>query len=261
MPAGRIRLRPRPPPTPLRMERTVNATQQKLVQYLHEAHATEQAVTRELQSQIAMTPRGSYRTGLEKHLEETRDHAVRVGSRLKDLGQGANPLTAVVGIAENVVGHALALGKAPWNLLRGSGGNEKVLKNARDTSASETVEIATYTAIERLARAAGDQETASLAASIRADEEKMLERIMEEIPRLTEAVVDTDVAPEPSREQSATGAAQGRKNGARKTATTTRRPAPRRGKAADEVREVPSEHARLRAAADAGDGAAAFALW
>jgi hypothetical protein len=30
-----------------------------------------------LQSQIAMTARGSYRTGLEQHLRETRDHADR----------------------------------------------------------------------------------------------------------------------------------------------------------------------------------------
>ena len=37
--------------------------QQKVVQYLNEAHASEQALVRVLQSQIAMTPRGSYRTG------------------------------------------------------------------------------------------------------------------------------------------------------------------------------------------------------
>ena len=49
--------------------------EQKIVQYLNEAHASEVALTRVLQSQIAMTPRGSYRSGLEKHLGETRDHA------------------------------------------------------------------------------------------------------------------------------------------------------------------------------------------
>ena len=42
--------------------------QQKVVQYLNEAHASEHALVRVLQSQIAMTPRGSYRSGLEKHL-------------------------------------------------------------------------------------------------------------------------------------------------------------------------------------------------
>jgi len=38
---------------------------QKIVQYLNEARATELALTRVLQSQIAITPAGSYRSGLE----------------------------------------------------------------------------------------------------------------------------------------------------------------------------------------------------
>ena len=37
--------------------------QNKIVQYLNEAHASEVALIRVLQSQIAMTPRGSYRNG------------------------------------------------------------------------------------------------------------------------------------------------------------------------------------------------------
>ena len=68
----------------------------------------------------------------------------------------------------------LALGKTPFDLLRGSGGEEKVLKNAKDACATEALEIATYTALERLAKAVGDDQTAKLAASILADEEKML---------------------------------------------------------------------------------------
>jgi ferritin-like metal-binding protein YciE len=181
-----------------------------------------------------MTPRGSYRTGLETHLDETRDHAVRVGARLDELGQGSNPLTAVVGLAETVLGQAVAFGKAPFDLLRGSGGDEKVLKNAKDACASETLEIATYTAIERLAGSVGDDETAKLAASIRADEEKMLQRIMREIPELTEAVVQADVNGEPSYDLSTTGAAetvreagQATTNGARKTTPAAKRTARR----------------------------------
>ena len=133
--------------------------QQKVVQYLNEAHASEHALVRVLQSQIAMTPRGSYRTGLEKHLDETRNHADRVGRRLQDLGQGGNPVAAIVGIVETAIGQALALGKTPFDLLRGSGGEEKVLKNAKDACATEALEIATYTALERLARSVGDDET------------------------------------------------------------------------------------------------------
>ena len=78
--------------------------------------------------------------------------------------------------------------------MRGSGGEEKILKNAKDACATEALEIATYTALERLARSVADDQTARLAASIRADEERMLARVLREIPQLTEAVVGADVA-------------------------------------------------------------------
>ena len=154
-----------------------------------------------------MTPRGAYRTALERHLGETREHAARVGERLRELGRNGNPLTAMTGAIESVIGQALALGKTPLDLLRGSGGEEKVLKNAKDACATEALEIATYTAIERLAGAVGDEETAKLAASIRADEEKMLERVLREIPKLTDAVVRAEVKGDPSYDVTATGAA------------------------------------------------------
>jgi ferritin-like metal-binding protein YciE len=210
----------------------MEASKQKVLQYLNEAHASESALVRVLQSQIAMTPRGTYRTGLETHLDETRNHAARVSRRLKTLDQGSNPFMAFVGLWENLVGQTLALGKTPFDLLRGSGGEEKVLKNAKDACATEALEIATYTAIERLAGAVGDPETAKLAASIRADEEKMLKRILREIPKLTDAVVGSDVKGNPSYDVTTTGAADAvrdavatTKTAARKTTTATKRTA------------------------------------
>jgi len=185
----------------------MTASQKNVVQYLSEAQASELALVRVLQSQIAMTPRGTYRTGLEQHLGQTRNHADRVGRRLRELGQGTHPLMAALGAVESAVGQALAFGKTPFDLLRGSGGEEKVLKNAKDAYASEALEIATYTAIERLAGAVGDEETATLAASIRADEEKMLQRVLREIPKLTDAVVRAEVKGDPSFDATTTGAA------------------------------------------------------
>ncbi|MCW2993078.1 MAG: hypothetical protein JWQ18_573 [Conexibacter sp.] len=132
----------------------MTASRQKIAQYLGEARAGEQALVRVLQSQIAMTPRG---------------------------------------LAESVVGQALAIGKTPLDLLRGSGGEEKVLKNAKDACATEALEIATYTALGRLAREVGDEPTAALADSILAQEVAMLERVMLLLPALTDAVVDAEV--------------------------------------------------------------------
>src|SRR4051812_22983622 len=213
--------------------------QQKVVQYLNEAHATEQALIRVLQSQIAMTPRGAYRTALERHLSETRDHAERVGRRLQELGQGGNPLQVVFGAVQGAVGQALALGKTPLDLLRGSGGEEKVLKNAKDASATEALEIATYTALERLANAVGDEETARLAASIRADEEKMLQRVLREIPKLTDAVVRADVKGNPSYDVAKTGAADAARDAGKAAGGTARATRTRAKRTAREARKVP----------------------
>ncbi|MGI8846093.1 MAG: DUF892 family protein, partial [Thermoleophilaceae bacterium] len=180
---------------------------QKIVQYLNEAHATELALIRVLQSQIAMTPSGPYRNGLDKHLGETRNHAERVERRLSELDAGNNPVQVVVGVAEGVLGQVLAFAKSPLDLVRGGGGEEKVLKNAKDACATEALEIATYTALERLARSVGDDTTADLAASIREDEQRMFDRVLREIPKLADAVVGAEVHGDPSYDISTTGAA------------------------------------------------------
>jgi ferritin-like metal-binding protein YciE len=203
----------------------MNQTDQKLIQYLNEAHATELGLVRVLQSQIAMTPRGSYRDGLEKHLGETRDHAERVQKRIADLDGGANPLQAGVGAVETIVAQTLALWKAPFDLLRGASGEEKVLKNAKDTSATEALEIATYTALERLAKAVGDETTAKLAASIRADEERMLQRVLREIPKLAAAVVGAEIEGESSYDVTKTGAADAARTASRRTTQRAKRTA------------------------------------
>jgi ferritin-like metal-binding protein YciE len=217
----------------------VNPSQQKVVQYLNEARASEHALVRVLQSQIAMTPRGSYRTALEQHLDVTRVHADRLSARLGELGNGGNPLTAAVGIVESVVGQMLALGKTPVDLLRGSGGEEKVLKNAKDACATEALEIATYTAIERLADSVGDERTAKLAASIRSDEEKMLQRVLREIPKLAAAVVRADVEGDPSYDITTTGAADAVREAGESVRTSARKTTAATRRTARQARKVP----------------------
>ena len=205
----------------------MSKSEQKIIQYLNEAQATEAGLVRVLQSQIAITPQGSYRSGLEKHLDETRRHAERVEERLADLDAGSNPLKAGIGAAEGVVSQVLAVAKTPWDLVRGgSGGEEKVLKNAKDACATEALEIETYTSLERLAQSVGDQTTVDLAASIRADEEKMLERLLREIPKLTEAVVGAEIEGKGSYDASQTGAAdaaRGAGQAAKRTARQARK--------------------------------------
>ena len=217
----------------------MSQSKQKVVQYLNEAHATEVGLTRVLQEQIAMTPSGSYRSGLEKHLDETRDHAERVQERLSELGFANNPLQVAFGVAEGAIGQALALAKTPLDLVRGSGGEEKVLKNAKDACATEALEIATYTALERLARSVGDSATADLAASIRKDEQKMLERILDEIPKITEAVVQAEVEGNGLYDLSQTGAADAAREAGRKAKKAARSGTAQAKRGARQARKAP----------------------
>ena len=211
----------------------------KIVQYLNEAHATEVGLIRVLQEQIAMTPRGAYRSALEKHLRETRSHADRVAARRSELESGGNPIGTIVGLAQDAVGQALALAKTPLDLVRGGGGEEKVLKNAKDACATEALEIATYISLEELARALGDEQTADLAASIRADEEAMLERIQGQLPALTRAVVAADIEGNGSYDITKTGAADAARDAVEETKEAARSAGDSAKSTARQARRVP----------------------
>ena len=217
----------------------MSKSEQKVVQYLGEAHATEVGLVGVLRSQIAMTPRGSYRDGLEKHLGETQEHARVIRERLRELGQSRNPVQVFVGFAETMISQSLALSKTSFDLLRGSGGEEKVLKNAKDAYATEALEIATYIALERLATRVGDEQTAKLAVSIRGDEERMLERISREIPKLTDAVVGADVEGKPSYDVTKTGAADATREAEREVKKAARKTNARAKRTARQARKVP----------------------
>src|SRR5437588_11845433 len=179
----------------------MNDRRQRIIEALNEAHGCEQAHEHVLQAQIAAAPRGRYRKGLQTHLRETRDHARRLEQRIGDLRKRDNVFQLGIRMFENAVEQGLSLGKAPLNilgkspleLLRGSGGPAKVLNDAKDACATEALEIARYRGIEGLAQSIGDRQTARLVASIRADEEKMLDHLVEEIPSLVNWVMDADV--------------------------------------------------------------------
>ncbi len=217
----------------------MSQSEQKIVQYLNEAHAMEQALVRVLQSQIAMTPRGRYRQLLETHLRETEGHSRRVQQRARELREGGNPLAFGIGLVQTVIGQALALGKTPLDLLRGSGGEEKVLKNAKDTAATEALEIATYTALARLARSVGDERTMQLAESILEDERRMLARVLEEIPRLTGAMVGADIEGDPSYELDETGAADALRSAGKSTRRAASKASSNARRTARQARRVP----------------------
>jgi rubrerythrin len=87
----------------------------------------------------------------------------------------------------------MAVAKGPLHMIRGSGEQEKMLKNAKTEYFNEHEEIANYLAIEIFAEKVGDRETAKLAKSIRRDEERMARFLEGQIKALSRAVVSDEV--------------------------------------------------------------------
>jgi ferritin-like metal-binding protein YciE len=157
--------------------------------YLDEAHAMETALVTNLSAHIALTTDPDYRALLERHLEETRAQVRNIERRRKVVGRGRrNPIAAGFGLARDIAGQALVLTKGPLDGLRTADQRERMLKNARDECATEALEIATYDVLETVAKAAGDNPTAKLAADHRKQEERMLTDLRAVIARLA---VDT----------------------------------------------------------------------
>lgn len=168
----------------------LNERDTKLVQYLTEAYGKEKELETALEAHIGMTNRAPYKKRLQQHLKETKSHAREVERRIKKLGGSTSDLTTT---ATTAAKKALALGKGSLQAIRGSSDPEKELKNARDEYAEEAQEIALYTAIESLATAVGDKDTAKIARTIRRDEERMAGYIERLIPQLTKAVATAEI--------------------------------------------------------------------
>jgi ferritin-like metal-binding protein YciE len=180
----------------------MNERDAKLVQYLNEAYGKERELETALQAHIAMTTRLPYKKRLQQHLRETKAHAKAVERRIKKLGGGG-----AKGL-ETAIGKAMAAAKGPLHMARGTGEQEKMLKNAKTEYFNEHEEIATYLAIETLAEKVGDRETAMLARGIRREEERMAKFLEGQIKSLTGAVVSEEV---PRDQRASRNSARGRR--------------------------------------------------
>jgi ferritin-like metal-binding protein YciE len=140
--------------------------QQKLVDYIEDAHALEQNVSRMLNSMISTTEDPEIEEMLRHHKEETERQEQRLRERLDALGAGTSTRKEAQTIAA-------ALMKGAADQVRG----DQAGKNARDGYTTEHMEIAAYQLLERLAERAGDTETAEAARQNRAEEEAMTRKI------------------------------------------------------------------------------------
>jgi ferritin-like metal-binding protein YciE len=163
-----------------------NERDSKLVQYMNEAYGKERELESSLLAHIEMTTKAPYKKRLKQHLSETKKHAKALERRIKKLGGGGHAV-------QTIVAKAAAAAKGPVHALRGSGEQEKMLKNAKTEYFNEHEEISTYLALETFATKVGDKETAKLAREIRRDEERMAKFLEGQIKALSNAVALDEV--------------------------------------------------------------------
>jgi ferritin-like metal-binding protein YciE len=197
----------------------------KLIQYLNEAYGKERQLETALQAHISMTTKAPYKKRLQEHLRETKGHARAVERRIKQLGGKAEnvPAPGPIGDAASAVtaaaNKAVSAAKGPLHALRGTGEHEKMLKNAKTEFWNEHEEIATYQAIETLAEAVGDTETAKLARGIRREEERMAKFLASQITTLTKGVAREEI---PAAERRNGGSARRKRSTASSRGRSTR---------------------------------------
>jgi ferritin-like metal-binding protein YciE len=156
-------------------EEAMGAVNDQLVKHIDEAIAMEENVKRLLDGMIGTMDDPQVIDLLEHHREQTKEHAQKLRRRLE--AHGSSP--SLVREAGGIIG---ALAKLPLDMVR----SEKAGRNARDAYAAEHMEIAAYHLLERVARHAGDDETAQVARENRADEEAMARKLDELWDRFTE---------------------------------------------------------------------------
>ena len=139
---------------------------EQLRKYLADAHAIEQQAETLLEKGPKLAGSDTLAHIYEEHLGETRDHAEAVEERLQALGGDPSSLKDA----------AMRLGALNWGAFF-QGHPDTPGKLAAFARAFEYLEVGGYEQLKRVAKRAGDDETAQLADRILAQEREAAKRI------------------------------------------------------------------------------------
>jgi ferritin-like metal-binding protein YciE len=138
----------------------------EVVKYLRDAHALEAQAMQMLEASPAVAEFDALRDVMTSHLEETREHQRLVDERLEQLGGRPSRFQAAA-----MRGGALNIGMF-FKLQP-----DTPAKLAGFVYAFEALEVGAYELLSRVARRAGDEETAAMAERIREEERATAERV------------------------------------------------------------------------------------
>jgi hypothetical protein len=184
----------------------MTATTDVLIPALREVREAEAALADRCRTHLAVTPAGTHRQTLERHLDDAKDHVRRVDERLDAL-RPHGPLQDALGGVRHLTGQAARIARLPLDVamavpaaaLRGrtEATEHQLLKNAEDQYAVTAAAVATCRAGERIARGADDPATRDLLRTLRRTDQELLDALGASLEQYAEAVVAT-AAPGPS---------------------------------------------------------------
>ena len=163
--------------------------QEQLVKYLTDAHSIEVQALVQMKAAPKLAGTDELARMYEQHEHETKEHKRLVDERLEALGASTSKLKDVVAGATAVpfVMFAVSQPDTPGKL-------------ASHALSYEHMEFAAYELLIRVAERAGDSDTASVARTIRAQEQAMAERIEAHLEDTVAASL-RDQSPDDMREQ------------------------------------------------------------
>ena len=152
------------------------------VAWLNDARAMELGLVQTIESHLLLVKdEPTLKERLQKHLEETRQHAEIIGECIEQYGGKIALFKGVMSTIAGGVGGAAAA-------LTG----DDLMKAMLSDAAAEALEIASYTSLLEAARQLGDDFTVKACEGILADELAHQNWILEQIPRLTDRFLAQD---------------------------------------------------------------------
>jgi ferritin-like metal-binding protein YciE len=158
---------------------------ERIIRYLQDAHAAEEGAISSMRSTAEEATNSNFKTALEEHISVTESQAQRLADRIKALGSDKSS-------GKSLVNSLIAKGSDLVNVFHDR--EDKQTQDAIKLFALENFEIATYTSLKAFSDAAGDYETAQLAATILAEEQLAAERILRVLPELAQAALGRTTA-------------------------------------------------------------------
>jgi hypothetical protein len=164
----------------------MTVTTDALIPALEDTREAHAAVIDRFRSDMAATPAGPHRQTLERHIADAQEHIARIDDHLRDL-RPRRLLQDTAATAVNLVEDALRTVRVPLEIaaviaagiLRGERQTDerRLLKNTEDEYTLTATALAACRAGEGIAALAMDEEAEELLASLRRQDEQLLQAL------------------------------------------------------------------------------------